>query len=344
MLAKLISKYEDDDFHKSKEILFVDYLKYWVKSKQGSVENNTWKNYDELVKNHIIPYFGLLKLKVEEIKPRHLMLFYDCKSKSGRLDGKEGGVSQRVLKYFSTIFCQVFKKAVLEQIINNNPALNVSPPKTNFEKPVRQFLDCFEAQKLINLFDGHIIKPIVVIALYYGLRRSEILGLKWDAIDFQNNTMKIKRTLIRYNGITEERERTKNTSSLRTLGLIPEPKELFLNLKKEQEKNKCIFGREYNNSDYVFTQADGAIINPDYVTRNFLKVLHRADFKRIRFHDLRHSCASLLKAKGMDVKDIQMWLGHSDIKTTMNIYTHITEDHMKDLAHILEGTFSLKVS
>ena len=342
MLTELLAKHEDEDFHKSKEILFVDYLKYWLEKKKTSkIEGNTWKSYEIRVLNHIIPYFVSMKLLVKDVKPKHILNFYEHKAVAGRLDGKSGGMSPRNLKYFSTIFQQVFKRAVMEEIILSNPALNISPPASDYEKDIRQFLDSEEAQKVIDLFDAHIMKPIVVVALYYGLRRSEILGLKWDAIDFGKGKIEVKRTVISYSGAFEERERTKNTSSRRTLGLIPEVKEILLRLKKEQTKNKMLFGSEYNDTDYIFTHADGHLIKPDYVTSNFAKVLKKSNSKRLRFHDLRHSCASLLKEKGMDIKDIQMWLGHSDIQTTGNIYTHITKLRSETIANSLAGAFTL---
>jgi len=339
MLNDLLAQNSDIDFHKINEILFADYIMEWLESKKGHVENNTWKSYETLVVTHIVPYFKPMHLKVKEIKPKHIMDFYECKSKSGRLDGKDGGVSRRVLKYFSTIFCQVFKKAILEQIIDNHPSINVPIPKEIETPPVWKFLESGEVEKVINAFEGHLLKPVIVIALYYGLRRSEVLGLKWDSINFEKNIIEIKHTVLRYGSSFEERDRTKNKSSRRTLGLIPGIKKMLLNLKLEQNSNKKLFSNAYYASDYIFTWPDGKLIKPDYITRTFPKVLEENGLEKLRFHDLRHSCASLLHANGVDMVDIKAYLGHSAIQTTER-YTHISDKQKETTSRALESTFA----
>ena len=202
-------------------------------------------------------------------------------------------------------------------------------------------MESSEAQKVINAFDDHLLKPLIIVALYYGLRRSEILGLKWSAIDFEKDKIEISHTVLKYGSHFEERDRTKTASSRRILGLIPEVKEVLLSLQEQQKKNKKALRKLYMKNDYVFTWPDGRIIQPDYVSNAFQKVLKKNKLPKMRFHDLRHSCASLLYEKGMEIKDIQQWLGHSSISTTSDIYTHISNLHMKNLAESLQGSFKL---
>ena len=341
MLKEYLSKHNDSSFHECREILFIDYIRAWLENKRGNVENNTWLTYSQFVENYIIPYFGPKRLKVKDIKAKHIIDFYDFKSKNGRLDGKDGGVSTRTLKYFSTIFSQVFKKAVLEQIIEIHPSLNVPLPKHERKEKIGKFLEAGEAQQLITLFEGHVLKPIVVVTLYYGLRRGEALGLKWSAVNFEKNTIEIKHTVVSVGKKIEKRDRTKNSSSTRTLCLIPEVKKFLLNLKSKQDKNRKDCGREYVESDYIFTWEDGRLLRLDYITSAFQKVLKQKGFQKFRFHDLRHSCASLLYEKGLGIKDIQIWLGHSDIKTTSDIYTHISQQRKDHIAKSLSGMFEL---
>ena len=167
------------------------------------------------------------------------------------------------------------------------------------------------------------------IGAFYGLRRSEAIGLKWDAIDFQNNTITIKHTVISccIDGklVQEARDTTKTKSSMRTLPLVPEFKERLLKQKAQQDEYRRVCGRSYNREylDYICVDEMGNLVTPQYVTDAFPKLLEKNGLRKIRFHDLRHSCASLLLSNGVPMKQIQEWLGHSDFSTTANVYAHL---------------------
>lgn len=138
-----------------------------------------------------------------------------------------------------------------------------------------------------------------------------------------------------------QRIKTKTNSSKRKYVLLPEIKEIFLDLANKTKKNKKLFGNTYIDTDYVFTWPDGRTYRPDYVTHAFKKVLAKNNFPEMRFHDLRHSCASVLHDKGWELKDIQTWLGHANIATTADIYTHISNTRKNDMAKDIQNTFSL---
>ena len=217
--------------------------------------------------------------------------------------------------------------------------MHVPLPK-NKEKRSQLFLNALQANKLLELFKGHRLQPIIYMALYYGLRRGEVLGLKWPAIDFKNNKLKINHIVTRTLTIVEK-DRPKTVSSKREYSLLPEIKKMLLKIRLEQKHNKKLFGKSYYNSDYVFTWEDGRAYNPGYITKAFQKVLAKNNFPKMRFHDLRHSCASILYDKGWELKDIQTWLGHADIETTANIYTHISKSRKEFMAKDLEHTFAM---
>ena len=192
----------------------------------------------------------------------------------------------------------------------------------------------------MKIFEGHWLQPIIYITLYYGLRRGEVIGLKWSAIDFKNDSVKIEHIVTNADKVITK-DRTKTVSSKRIYVLIPELKKLLLEIKKEQNKNRELFGNCYQNTDYVFTHSDGKVYYPDSVTAAFSKVLNRNNFPNMRFHDLRHGCVSILYDKGWDLKDIQTWLGHSNISTTANIYTHISATRKNEMAKDIQNTFIL---
>ena len=161
------------------------------------------------------------------------------------------------------------------------------------------------------------------------MRRSEALGMKWDAIDFERNTITIRHTftIVDLDGkrIEVTSDQTKTKSSMSTLPLVPFVKEKLLKLKAEQEENQRLCGRSYIKDyiGYVCINEIGDIIRPGYITSTFPKLLEEHGMRKGRFHDLRHSCASLLLANGVPMKQIQEWLGHSDFSTTANIYAHL---------------------
>ena len=202
------------------------------------------------------------------------------------------------------------------------------------------FLDSKEANEVLKLFRGHHLQPLIYMTLYYGLRRSEVLGLKWSAIDLENDTVEIKHTVVK-NVTIVAKDKTKTAAGRRKYILLPEIKKVLIELKDTIKINKKTFGNTYAKTDYVFTWQDGKPYRPDYITKEFQKVLARNNFPKMRFHDLRHSCASILYDKGWELKDIQTWLGHADIETTANVYTHISNTRKNNMAKNIENTFSL---
>ena len=206
-------------------------------------------------------------------------------------------------------------------------ALLIERPKK--ERFMANFYDADEVNRLFEISKGTKLEIPILFGAFYGMRRSETLGMKWDAIDFERDTITIRHTLttVALDGkrITVAEDRTKNKSSMRTLPLVPFVKERLLELKAEQEENRRLCGRSYvkDYTGYVCINEIGDIIKPNYVSCGFPKLLEEHGLRRVRYHDLRHSCASLLLANGVPMKQIQEWLGHSDFSTTANIYAHL---------------------
>ncbi len=337
MLNRLLLEYESNMQNTDcNDVLFVEYLKNWLKNKKNKVEITTWEGYYNTVVNHFIPYFKPLNLMIREIKPKHIVDYYDYKFSPE----KGGGLSLGTIKKHSAVLRNILNQAYLEEIIDRNPSLKVPLPKKDNEEPKGKFLTSKQANDLLKIFRGHPLQPIIYMTLYYGLRRGEVLGLKWSAIDFENNTIKINHTVTQTLTLVAK-DKTKTATSKREYYLLPEIKELLLNLRTEQRKNQKLFGNEYKMNDYIFTWEDGRPYRPDYVSKAFHKVLTKNNFPEMRFHDLRHSCASILYDKKWELKDIQTWLGHADIQTTANIYTHISNSRKNNMAKDIQNTFLL---
>ena len=340
-----IAEYESRRTAPVSEItLFSDYALLWLEGKSG-LEQSTWESYENVIKNHLIPYFKKKKMPIDAIRPKDIKEYYTYKSRDGRKDRKNGGLAYETLKKHASTLKLIFAEALELEEIKSNPATNVSIPKPSVEDKRdlledAVFLSAEEANRVLDGFSGDILQPLICVTLYYGLRRSEVLGLKWDAIDFENDTLEIKHTVVKHKTIVAK-DRTKSKSSRGTFTLLPEVKEILLSLREQQDANKKLFGKAYEDSDYIFTWPNGRLFRPDYLTKRFQAVLGNLGLPHMRFHDLRHSCASILYDKGWNVKDIQEWLRHSKLETTMNIYTHISEQRKKILAKDMQGTFKM---
>ena len=272
-------------------ILFTAFLLDWLEMTKKNVEETTYGAYAMGIKNKIIPYFEEHHpgLALCEVTPKHIQDYYTYEL--------------------------------------TNPADRIERPKK--EKFVGSVYEEDELNRLFEIVKGDPIELGVILGAFYGLRRSEAVGLKWDAIDFKKKTITIRHTVTQatIDGKSKiiQKDRTKTKSSYRSLPLVPPFEELLHRLKAQQELNQKLCGRSYckKYTGYIYVNEIGELVKPGYITQHFPLVLQKNGLRKIRFHDLRHSCASLLYANGVSLKEIQEWLGHSDISTTSNIYTHL---------------------
>ena len=238
------------------------------------------------------------------------------------------GLKGKSIKQYYLGLHSAFTYAVKMEILENHPMDKMTMPRA--ERYEASFYNQDEINTLFKVFEGDPLELIVHIAAYYGLRRCEILGLRWDAIDFQNKTITIQRKIIQvYDDDGVERlyveNRLKTNSTRRTLPLIPHIEEMLLAKKKTDEYFRRSFGKEYDTEyeGFICRRPDGKIIEPNYLTSHFGYIIKSRGMRHLRFHDLRHSCASLLLANDVPMKAIQEWLGHSNFSITANLYSHL---------------------
>lgn len=311
------------------DILFSEYVKIWLEQVKNSVDNITFQGYEQLANSHIIPYFEQKKTRLQDVKKETLQAYIDEKSKSGGLDNK-GGLSAKSLKLHRNILNQTLKEALKSGLISVNPCQWVKLPQIQRREPT--FYSAEQIEKLLSVIDDDSTFYLLVkLTATYGLRRSEVLGLMWNSIDFENDTLQIAHTVVKVNS-TVCKDKTKNASSYRSFPLINEIKQLLLAERKKQTQNRKEFGKEYIQSPYVFVWDNGKPFATEYVSQHFKRLLEWNNLPHIRFHDLRHSCASILLSRGFTLKDVQEWLGHSDITLTANIYGHLDIERKKAIA------------
>lgn len=336
MIDSMIEKYKylEKSDHPSK---MADYLLMWKNLRKSEVAETTYDGYHTYIDRHLIPYFKNLNLNIQDITAGHIFDYVNYLSNDGgRKDNKIGGQSNTSIRKIISILRQVFDYAVLYGDIKINPAAQVPMPKRTNNKEQREvFLTAEDAQRMLDAFRDEDIGPIVFITLYYGLRKSEALGLRWQAVDFENDTITINHTVV-FNGHIVRKDSTKTYTSRRTYQLLPDVKTLLLKLKAKQEDYAKRLGSEYHVNDYIFKNDNGTPFRPDTLTRSFQRALIRHGLPTMRFHDLRHSTASILVDKGWDINNIKEWLGHADISTTANIYAHISHRKKISLAKDLD--------
>lgn len=288
MLLELRQTYVPPAEHKSNgelsaDMLFADFMELWLEVVRNSIEKTTFSSYTQMVKGKIAPYFRKTGVKLGELQARHIQSFYlyELKTVSASTVIHEHANIHKALKY-----------AVKMDLIPYNPADKVERPKKQ-----KYIADYYRLEELEQLFEATKDRPyslLIQITAFYGLRRSEALGLRWDAIDFERNTITIRHIVTnakidgKYEIVREDRAKTK--SSLRSLPLVDNIREKLLALKEQQKENKRICGNCYNREydGYVFVDVMGNIFNPRNLSSNFSKLLELKGLRHIRFHDLRH--------------------------------------------------------
>ena len=317
------------------EMLFADYMSEWVAKTKYSIEIKT---------NYILPYFSRYPVKLNEIDEDDIETFY------AYLVNKRNLSNNTVIRLHSSIR-KALQDAYRRHWITHNPADLANKPK---QQPyIAKFYNMEELSALFRAVKGHKLELAVILAGYYGMRRSEVLGMKWEHIDFVQKTLSIRHTVVpvSIDGKTEfiSKDRAKNKSSLRTLPLVPPFEEFLYRKKTEIERNQKLCGACYHQDylEYIYVDEIGKLVNPHYISDAFPRFLKQNGMRPIRFHDLRHTCASVLYASGVDMRQIQAWLGHSTIKTT-EMYTHLLPDSLVKSAEailpVLEEKKSLKTT
>lgn len=302
------------------DIPVYDYLVSYLKRVEPELQKNTIVSYRSMTNGKIRRYFQRRpQLTVGNLKPQDIQDFYQSLF-------ADGVVANTVIHYHA-LLRRAFQQAFKEERIDANPFDRVGRPKKN--KFHGENYTQEELLTLLHLARGDMIFPAILLAGAMGLRRSEALGVRWSRIDWEKRTVLLDTKIVEYreNGKkkVEPVEEMKNKSSRRTLPL-PDPVVEMLQVQKEhREVYRKMFQGSYNAQylDYVCVNQLGELLRPSYVTDHFRELLEKYGLRHIRFHDLRHTFASLLINQDVPLINVSNFLGHSDLSTTANIYAHL---------------------
>ncbi len=296
---------------------------------QGSVKAVTFENYEQLVRVHIVPRLGHIKLKI--LSSAHLQGFY-----RERLDF---GLSPRTVQYLHALLHKALKQALRWELVPRNVATAVDPPRVRREEI--QPLSPIQAQAFLHAAREDRLEALYVLAIHCGLRQGELLGLRWEDIDLDTGTLQIRRTFTTAKG---ERAFTapKTSKSRRNVRLTSGAMDTLVRHYQRQLEKREQLGGLWQDQGLVFASRVGTPINRhNLLRRSFKPLLEKAGLPHsVRFHDLRHTCATLLLSKGVHSKLVQELLGHSNVSTTLDTYSHVLPGMGDQAANAMEGTLS----
>lgn len=327
-LADIIAKIEKGEYFEPKKITLSQFLDEWLEVYcRPKLAPKTYKSYSEIVRLYFKPILGHIELT--KLNPAVIQRYYNMLKEEKQL-------SDTTINYHHRLLRNALKHAVKWQYISKNPCDAVdAPKKRKVEMKVWSKEDIKKAEKV---FSNTPIFIHVMLAIYTGMRLGEICALKWEDINLKDGTCVVRRTVQRVNKELIIKE-PKTDSSIRVIALPQNIIELLKLEKKKQAETRMLFGSKYDTSydGFISVWEDGRFKEPDYVSKKFHKILAATpELPMIRFHDLRHTHATLMLASGVHMKVISERLGHSQIGITMDLYSHVSIDLQKEAIKKLE--------
>lgn len=318
---KILTQIDNGTYVEPNNIMFGAYIKEWIEEIKDSIAETTYEDYKGRIDKYIEPYFR--KRLIQKLKPKDIRDYYKWLRKEHNLS------INTIHRHHANIHKCLDYAWREDGIVQYNVSDAVELPQK--EKYQAKFYDGKLIKKLLETVKGTYVESAVTITIGLGLRRGEILGLKWEHINFDLQEVYIESTRVRNK--KEHTKAPKTESSRRTLKLPEYLVKYLKHLQLEQKKNKeWKYKDSYNDSGYVCCKEDGSPISINYINEAFTKVLAKNNLPHIRFHDLRHSNATYLLKNGVTIKELQEWLGHSSIVTTGDIYAHVDSEQKKEIA------------
>jgi integrase len=322
-LTELLSSLDKGVYTPPGRLTVAEHLRQWL---DGYVKTNcsqrTLDGYQAIVERHLVPALGQVQLK--NLHPQVIQAYY----------GKAGEtLSKRTVHHQHRVLSQSLKYAVRQGYLGRNPAELVDPPSPR-NKPMRT-LAPGEVELLLEEAQGSYNYPVIYTALSTGLRQAELLGLRWRDIDLDMLSISVSQVLYKRKGVCEFKE-PKTSHSRRRVAMTPKLAAFLREYRAGRESLYWQLGQLLTLDSLVFGNAEGRPLDPGVLSHDFARIAKRAGLKGVRFHDLRHTFASLMLLKGAKPKVISEALGHSSVAFTMDTYSHIIEGMQEDAMALLD--------
>jgi integrase len=331
-LARLITEIHAGNYVEPSRMLLREYLDRWLKDyAEQSVSPKTYERYEEIIRSHIVPALGGYELS--KLRPLHIQGFYTSAVTSGRKDGK-GGLSAQTVLHFHRLLHRALGQAVRWQLLARNPAEAVEPPRP--QRTEMRVLDDAQIALLLKSLEGSRLHAPGLLALSTGLRRGELLGLRWRDIDLERGCLTVNCSVEQ----TKQSLRFKIPKTERSRRMVALPSfavDMLRAHKREQTEARLKLGPAYQNDDLIFPREDGSPWPPDSFSTAFAAFIRGSDLPHVRFHDLRHSHATQLLKHGVHPKIVSERLGHSKVGITLDTYSHVLPGMQEDAARKIDA-------
>jgi integrase len=306
-----------------------EYLDRWLKdSDRGSVRTSTYERHEQIVRLHLKPALG--RIKLSKLTPAHVQGLYR--------DKLDSGLASATVQKIHTVLHKALAQALKWNMIPRNAADAVNAPRPAPEE--MHPLSPDEALKLIEAARGDKLEALYVLAVHTGMRQGELLALRWEDVNLNEGVIRIRHTLVRSGGRISLGE-PKTKGSRRPVHLTGAAVEALKTHLEQQLEDIDRLGDLYHDLGLVFTSGVGTLINPTNLRRrSFASLLQRAGLPQIRFHDLRHTCATLLLSRNVHPKYVQELLGHATVAITLDTYSHVIHGMGSHTARAMEDVFS----
>jgi len=300
------------------------FLEYWVELDKSSLRPKTWKQYSQIARQHIIPELGATKLK--DLRPDHIQALY-----AGKL---QAGAGVRTVHLIHAVLRRALKQALKWGLINRNPTDVVETPKAKREEMKTLSID--QVKTLLEAAEGNRLEVLYHLAITTGLRQGEVLGLRWSDLDWETGQLQVQRQLQRISGQGLVFSEPKSDAGRRLVKLGPAVLEKLHQHRQQQEQARLFAGQRWQENGLIFPTTIGTPKSPGDLRAEFKSLLQEAGLPDVRFHDLRHTTATLMLQQGVHPKVVQERLGHSNVSITLNIYSHVLPSLQEDAAEKMD--------
>jgi len=333
-LARLVNDAHTGAYVEPEKMSVAEYLRFWLGDIRSRVAPTTFHRYEIIVERHLIPALG--KHQLQKLHPAHIQAYYRDALENGRRDGK-GGLSKRTVLHHHRVLHEALEHAVQLQMLARNPADAVKPPRP--ERKEMRVLDKDEIERLLETARRSRYYIPILLAIATGMRRGEILALRWEDVDLEGGRISVRQTLVK-TGDGLQFTDPKTDRSRRVIRIGPLVVQALRRHRAQQAQEKLRLGPAYQDRGLVCAQANGKPYDPAEFSKAFTSLAKRAGFPDLRFHDLRHSHATLLLRDGTPIKAVAERLGHASAAFTLDTYGHSLPDMQEAAARVVDALLS----